>query len=102
MALIAIQYREFYDLPRMFIVRYGAGTYLFDCVFDEQADDYSTQYSVYRLPESAVPRERDASWAELAMKGEDVGSVAVTSVRFDATKRASIDDSIFERLGIES
>ena len=35
-----IQYRDFYDVPRIFVADYQGRLYLFDCPFDEALDDY--------------------------------------------------------------
>lgn len=39
-----IRYREFYDLPRIFIATHNGQSYIFDCSFDDALDDYSGKY----------------------------------------------------------
>ena len=36
-----IRYRDFYDIPRIFIVTLNGKLFLFDCAFDDEIDDYS-------------------------------------------------------------
>jgi hypothetical protein len=46
-----IMYRDFYDVPRVFLVRYKQHLYLFESAFDDQGDDYSQTYDIYLMPE---------------------------------------------------
>lgn len=98
---LSVRYRDFYDLPRLVAVEYHGYIYLFDSEFDDEVDDYVDHFTVYRLPQSALARLDDRSWADLSSAGEEVGRVAVADVEFDGTKRKSLNDSVFERLGIE-
>src|SRR4051794_29503381 len=50
MEWVPIQYREFYDRPRMIVAEYRGRSYLFNCSFDEALDDYSPDYAVFVLP----------------------------------------------------
>jgi len=36
---LSIRYRDFYDIPRAVVVEWCDLLYLFDCPFDEEADD---------------------------------------------------------------
>ena len=96
MAWIPIQYREFYDIPRAFVVGHAGSLYLFTCDFDEQIDDYPDQFGVYRLPAEMSERIDAASWIGIQDGGVFVRSVAVKNVRFDPTLRAAIDDEVFD------
>lgn len=93
-----IHYRDFYDLPRIFITSYNGKQYLFDCPFDDELDDYSDSYRVYQIP--ALPeKELQGSWErlpELAMSF--CGVVPVAEVQFDPTKRKSVNTAIFREL----
>lgn len=85
-----IEYREFHDIPRIFLVKRNGKLYFFDCPFDDDLDEYRSEYSVYEMPEF---------WGELpedwnSMPGQatkNVGSVKVESVTFDPSKRKRID-----------
>ena len=94
-----IQYRDFYDVPRMFIVRFGDNSYLFDCKFNEHKDEYDTHCSVFLMPpldDAALAgdwRKFPSIPLRLAVK------VSVSDVKFDATKRNGINTDIFDQLG---
>lgn len=45
-----IQYREFYDVPRMVLAVDGDVHFLFVSHFDDSLDDYVDYYTVYRMP----------------------------------------------------
>lgn len=98
MAWLPITYREFYDVPRMFVVERDGALYLFDSAFDEMLDDYSPHYLVYGLPEDAREAVQADSWAELSKCGTMVGQVAVDDVAFDESRRAAVNDAVFRLL----
>ena len=56
-------YREFYDLPRAFIVQRDERVMLFDCPFDGALDDYVEQYTVYELSETGEELRAMPSWS---------------------------------------
>lgn len=98
MSWSAIRYRDFYDVPRIFITTHNGEQYLFDCPFDEELDDYSDRYTVYQLP-SLSEDELQGSWVHLAERAASiVGTVPVVQVQFDTTKRNSIDTAVLEEL----
>lgn len=37
---LPITYRDYYDVPRMLVVRFEGQAYLFDCPFDVALDEY--------------------------------------------------------------
>lgn len=87
---LEIQYRDFHDVPRIFLVEHGGVTFLFDCPFDESTDDYGTTYRVYKMPELA-PLALQGSWSQLPRRAVAmVGEVLVSAVEFDPTRRSSI------------
>ena len=93
-----IQYRDFYDVPRIFITNYHGQLYLFDCPFDEELDDYPDSYQVYQLP-ALTEAELAGSWEQLpALAMRSLGTVAVIAVQFDPTKRARVNTAIFGKL----
>ena len=47
---VPIEYLGFWDVPRNFLVRFQGKSYLFDCPFDDDLDDYPESYSVYSFP----------------------------------------------------
>ena len=98
MSWSAIRYRDFYDVPRIFITTHNGGLYLFDCPFDEELDDYSDRYQVYQLP-AISEDELQGSWERLPERAASVlGTVPVAQVQFDTTKRNSIDTAVLEEM----
>lgn len=98
---IEIQYREFYDFPRMFIALSDGQQYLFDGSFDDAIDDYPADYSVYLLPALAAD-ELVGSWANLAKRAvRRLGQVRTGEIVFDATKRRHIDGEILRRFAAD-
>src|SRR5438270_8446037 len=85
------QYRDFWDVPRVFLVELDGRLVLFDCAFEEETEDYSDHYRVYLMP-PVSDRELDGSWAELPARAiRSLGTVPVGIIRFDATKRAFVE-----------
>jgi len=94
-----VEYRDFYDVPRIFIVEFNRKTYLFDCPFDEEVDDYGDSYTVMELP-AGTARELPEDWSGLGRTAErEVGSCLVQDVTFDGTRRSRIDATVFSQLG---
>jgi hypothetical protein len=87
---------DFYDVPRAFVVQHAGSLYFFDCPFDDRIDEYPDRYTVYRLDATLSPALDVGSWEALANKGERIGDVLTQRVQFDSTRRAAIDNSIFE------
>jgi hypothetical protein len=92
MPWVPISYRDFYDVPRAFVVSYKGRVLFFDCPFDEGVDDYPEGYEVYRLSKEGERIAQSSSWERLASYGRRLGSLPVSEVRFDRTRRAAIDD----------
>jgi hypothetical protein len=91
-----IRYRDFWDVPRIFLVSYRGQLFLFDCPFDETLEDFPDLYHVYVMP-ALGEDELSGSWAGLALKAiRHVGDVPIAQVRFDQTKRQGIDPSLLD------
>jgi hypothetical protein len=83
-----LAYRDFFDLPRAFIVEPKPGLVLFfDCPFDDSIDDYPANYSVFCLPRLDTSDLPD-NWAQLnAVKIGPVATIPVSAIHFDGTGR---------------
>ncbi len=95
---LAIRYRDFWDVPRIFFAEFDGALYLFDCAFDEVAEDYPEYYSVFLMPhfsESDYAERWTYHWQRALRK---LGIVPISKVRFDATMRRSIDSGILEEM----
>jgi len=93
-----ITYYEFYDVPRLFVVERRGRVVVFDCPFDDDEDEYVTQYAVYcfsELPESVL----NGAYLSAVLSGkEPFGRVAVDAVVFDDSRRKAIDDYVLNAL----
>ncbi len=99
---LPFEYRDFYDVPRLILVERAGKAILFDSPFDEDADEYSDVFRIYRLSLAAARDLRDkTSWQGGSALGEFIGTIPVSEVEFDPSKRESLNDDVFERHGIE-
>jgi hypothetical protein len=95
---LGIQYRDFYDVPRIFVVNHRGKVYLFDCPFDQDLDEYPEIYKVFVLPSDSYSN-LSGSWDELASRASAyLGEVPVKSVQFDPTRRREIDADVIDEL----
>jgi hypothetical protein len=86
------KYREFFDVPRSFIVLSDdrSNYFLFDCPFDDVMDDYPNEYAVYRLP-LLSSKELEGDWRKFASGDyEKIGCVPLVCLEFDETRRTSV------------
>jgi hypothetical protein len=95
---LTIRYRGYYDIPRMIVVRKDLSLFLLECPFDQSIDEYSSHFTIYRLPLDLESQLDTMSWAHLSSLGERLGQIPVDLVEFDATRRNAIKASIFDRL----
>lgn len=93
--LDVVEYRDFYDVPRMFVLRHAGTTYLFDSAFDDESDEYKPDYEVFKLP--GIPGG-NSDWSNLRALGEFVGRVPVSQVEFDETRRERCNERVFDDL----
>lgn len=93
---VPIAYRGFWDVPRIFLVRHKGQTFLFDCAFDEELDDYPDTYKVFLLP-NLPDEELPSDWTTLRHRALSyVGNLPVKGVSFDPTKRQTIDSRLLD------
>jgi len=96
--MIPIKYREFYDIPRMFVVFYHGNIYLFDCPFNEAKDDYQSHYDVYLMP-GMTDKDLERPWLILTSRADSkVAEVPIKEVKFDETLRSGVEAEVLERL----
>ena len=98
MDMTPITYRDFWDVPRIFVARRNGAMLLFDCAFDETTEDYPDFYRVYLLPDL---RDDDlaGSWDKLHLKARrSLGEILVASVRFDETRRRAVATNLLDAL----
>ena len=84
------QYREFWDVPRMFITELNGRTYLFNCRFDEKLEDFETGYSVFEMPDLS-DADLSGSWMPLLARAKcKLGEIQIVDIEFDPTCRNEI------------
>jgi hypothetical protein len=99
---ISIRYREFWDVPRIFLVPYQGKWFLFDCPFDEATEDFPDFYRVYLIPEPSE-EELAGSWDKLHERATRcMGEVPIAQVHFDSGKRREIDTRVLDELMAQS
>lgn len=92
--MLPFLYRDFYDVPRVMLVRRGAVTFLLDCPFDETRDEYDAEYTVY-LMTALQDSDLRGDWRNLLKKTvRMLGKIPVSQVHFDHTKRKEIDSDV--------
>jgi hypothetical protein len=97
--MVPFRYVEFYDVPRLIALRYRGKLLLLQSAFSDTLDEYPNVYSVYELPESTEPLLTAGSWSFLERTAlASIGEITVSSVKFDATKRKTMDPSILDAL----
>ena len=95
---VPIRYRDFWDVPRIFLAEYRGVRLLFDCPFDEDTEDYADAYRVYVMPELAAA-ELEGSWKELPRRATRLlGVLPVRQVAFDPTRRKEVDAGVLDEL----
>ncbi len=84
-------YRDFYDVPRAFLVEPKPHLLLFfDCPFDEAMDDYPPSFQIYAI-EGLNIGDLPENWKHLySLSKKRVGQVPLTSLRFDSTRRREV------------
>lgn len=93
-----INYRDFYDVPRIFIVHHRGMQLLFESSFDDAMDEYSDTYKVFLLPNISND-ELHGSWISLPAKAiKCLGEVLIKEVAFDPSLRLEIEVGIIDRL----
>ncbi len=87
-------YRDFWDVPRIFLASKDDYLLLFDCKFDEKKEDYDEKYQVFIMPE-LTDNEISGSWYQLSEKAiKYLGEIPINKVSFDETHKQFIDSQI--------
>jgi hypothetical protein len=101
---IVIDYSQYWDVPREFVVRRGQDAYFLESPFDEALDDYTPNFHIYRILVAATETPMDR-WSEFRQLGEHLPDVLVSQLRFNAEPIAKhpmrrslrfVHDSVFD------
>ena len=91
-------YRGFWDQPRILYTSNGEQFFLFNCLFDDDKDDYPESYSVYLMP-SLSPTDLSESWEGIERKALlFLGKVGIPLSALDPTRRQQIDLDILNQV----
>ena len=97
--MIPFLFRGFWDVPRFIAVRYRGKLLLLQSAFDDDLDEYPDTYSVYILHESVEDSLQMSSWMFLDdCEKKGIGEIRVDSVKFDESRRVSLDPSCLDEL----
>jgi hypothetical protein len=80
------------------VVEVAGETLLFDCLFDDEIDDYPDNYRVVRLDREVAKALHQISCVDLGSNRVEIGRVPTRAVVFDPTRRAAVDAAILEQL----
>jgi hypothetical protein len=96
----SIQYRDFWDVPRIFVTQYRGMWFLFDCTFDDETEDFPDTYQV-SLISPPEPADLAGSWIDLPKKAvQFLAEIPIARVQFDPTRRKAIDDTLLAKLTV--
>jgi len=94
-----IKYRDFYDIPRIFLAETPERAFLFDCPFNEEKDEYEETFKVYLMPRLGE-KELAGSWKNLPQRATQLlGEVGTAEVEFDPTLRQQVNLEMLGRFG---
>ena len=94
---IEIAYGEFHDFPRMMQFEFEGVWFLMRSYFDEEDDDYASEYDVYRLPfQSKEEIEANPEYFTKLNDADHLGQIPITEVGLDESRRKSIDATLFK------
>jgi len=89
--LVRFKYREFYDFPRLIVVECAGHLLLLDSGFDDEKDEYSDSYEVFELPANLEIPSTDSWEGLISSRVAHIGTVKISSMRFDSTRRNALD-----------
>ena len=96
--LAPIIYCDYYDQPRRLLVSSGSSSYLIDCPFDKDADEYKGYYLVYSMPEIDLSTF-SGEWKSLEQKSQALlGKVAIPKSSFVFSQPRQLDLDILQHI----
>jgi hypothetical protein len=92
------KYADFYDVPRLIMLRYQNLLFLLASYFDEEKDDWEENYSIDLLPSWVEQKIAALSWKVLEgdIGARRLGEISVKDVVFDHTKRQALDAAFLD------
>lgn len=91
-AMVPFKYGEFYDVPRLIVLKYKGHLFMLGSYFNEEEDEYDDFYRIILLP-SSIEETLSNSWEILFQDvgAKMIGRVPVKNVIFDPTKRKALN-----------
>jgi hypothetical protein len=96
--MVPFKYVDFYDVPRLIMLRYQNLLFLLASHFDEEKDDYEENYSIELLPSWVEQKIAASSWKVLEddIGARRLGEIPVKDVVFDHTKRRALNAAFLD------
>ena len=96
--MVPFKYVDFYDVPRLIMLRYQNLLFLLASHFDEEKDDYEENYSIELLPSWVEQKIAASSWKVLEddIGARRLGEIPVKDVVFDHTKRRALNTAFLD------
>jgi hypothetical protein len=94
--MVPFKYGDFYDVPRLIVLKYKGRIIMLGSYFDEKKDEYEDSYSIYLLP-SSINVEVSKSLYQGDVDAKLIGSVSIKSVVFDTTKRNALNPEFLDK-----
>ena len=91
MTMVAFEYRDFWEVPRLLVCTVNGIEILLDSEFDEATNEYASHYKVYAMPPELDPDAPEATEERLSAEAEYLGSIPVAAIEFDATKKMEME-----------
>ena len=98
--MVPFKYVDFYDVPRLILLKYRDRLFLLASYFDEEKDDYEDNYSIDILPSLVEQRILESSRKVLEEEIEGrlhLGEIHVKDVVFDRTRRQMLDSTFLNK-----
>jgi hypothetical protein len=99
-SMAPFKYVDFYDVPRLILLKYRDHLFLLASYFDEEKDDYDDKYSVDILPPWVEQKIGESNWRVLegGIEGRrQIGEIPVKDIVFDQTKRRALDPTFLDK-----
>jgi hypothetical protein len=93
-----IRYFSFWDVPRTFVFERDGSVYLLESEFDDELDDYPSDFEVYSLLNVRNLTGLDGRNSVVHLPKTHLGRVPVSMVRFDKSRRKSVDGTFLDAL----
>ena len=97
---VPFRYSGFHDVPRDIVFKYQDKWFYLASPFDEIADEYPSEYSVFLLPGFQDDSRIDNFW-DFAGNPDSmlhIGMVLIDQVHFDSSKRKELDPSFLDQV----